>query len=137
MNLPTENQTAAALRHVYTAAATVLGLAAVVAVVPKEQVQPILDSLHQIGDGVQQVIGGFSKLMVIVGPIVGVWMARLAAGSASFKSQLASVAKQASAPGNPENAKQMVEATAELPVVAKVVAPAIAPEVASDKVVAH
>lgn len=138
MPLPSANQVDAALRHAYTAAGTVLALGAVVAVVPQESVQPIMDALRQTGDGLQQVFGGMSKLLVIVGPIVGAWMAKIAATKAGFTSQLKSVTAAASAPENVEQKKEMLAATASIPEVKKVIAePEIAAATPSAKVVSQ
>jgi hypothetical protein len=137
MNLPTEGQVSAALRHVYTSAGTVLAIGTIVAVVPQDQVQPIMDALRQVGDGLQQVFGGVSKLVIIVGPIVAAWMAKIAATSASFKSQLKSVTAAASAPEAVEQKQDMLAATASIPEVEKIVAPTVADTVPNDKVVAN
>lgn len=130
----TDNQVSAALRHVYTSAGTVLAIGTLVAVVPQDQVQPIMDALRETGDGLQHAFGGLSKLIVLVGPIVAVWMAKIAASSASFRSQLQSVFSQAATPGNVEQQKAMVVATASIPQVEKIVAPTLA-DAPSEKVV--
>lgn len=98
MQMPTQPQIDAALRHAYTSAGTLLAFAAVVAVIPQESVQPIIDALRQVGDGLQQVFGGASKLAIIVGPIVAGWMAKIAATSASIKNQAASLKASAESP---------------------------------------
>lgn len=131
----TQAQVDAALRHVYTAAGTVLTIGTVVAVVPQESVQPIMDALRQIGDGLHQMIGGFSKLSLIAGPIVIGLMGKIAAGSAGFRNQLASVMRTAAQPGNMEAKKEVVAATANaLTEVDKIVAPSLA-DAPSPKVV--
>jgi hypothetical protein len=136
VNMPTDAQVSAALRHVYTSAGTVLAIGAIVAVVPQEQVQPIMDALRQVGDGMQQVFGGVSKLVVIVGPIVAAWMAKIAATSASFKSQLRSVTATASAPANVTEKVALATATANVPGIVQVAAaPVIANATPDPKVV--
>lgn len=84
-------QVDAGMRHVYTAAGTVFTLAAAVAIIPQDQVQPALDALHQIGDGVKQIMGGFSALWVILGPVVMGFAAKRAMGSATPTAQLKAV----------------------------------------------
>ncbi len=134
-SMVTQAQVDAALRHVYTSAGTVLTIGTVIAVVPQDSVQPIMDALRQIGDGLHQIVGGFSKLTLIAGPIVVGIMAKIAAGSAAFKSQLASVMSFAAKPGNMEAKKEVVAATANaLTEVDKIVAPSLA-DAPSPKVV--
>lgn len=134
MSLPSNDQVSAALRHLYTSAGTVLGMGAALALIPQDQVQPSLDALREVGDGIQKVFGGVSKLLIIVGPLVGVWMAKIAAVRSGLSSQVSSLFSKASAPENVELKKEVLAATAELPGVEKVVAPDVAAEVASEKV---
>lgn len=137
MNLPTEGQVSAAMRHVYTSAGTVLAIGTIVAVVPQDQVQPIMDALRQVGDGLQQVFGGVSKLVLIAGPIVVGWMGKIAAARAGFTSQLKSVISTASAPENVDKKAAVVAATASMPEVEQIIAPELADAVPSHKVVAN
>lgn len=143
MELPNENQVNAGLRHVYTSAATILTLATVVAIVPQESVAPILAALHQIGDGVQQVVGGFSKLSVLVGPIIAGLMIKIAGGSAGIKSQAASLMRMMNSakPEQAAEAKSAVLTAAvnapDIQIQGKILAPPeVANAVPSDKVVA-
>lgn len=127
MALPTAQQVDAALRHAYTSAGTVLAICALAAVIPKEDVQPILDALHQIGDGLEQVFGGASKLVIIIGPVVAVWMGKIAAAKAGFLSQLKSVTAAASVPENIVQKTEMIAATNSIPEVAGVITTNTAP----------
>lgn len=139
MPLPqiSEGQVNAAMRHVYTSAGTAFAIFALLGVLPQESVQPALDAVHQIGDGLQQVFGGFSKLTVIIGPIVAVWMGKIAASSASFKSQLKAVTSTAAQPDAVEEKKAVVAATATLPEVKQIVSPTLADAIPSAKVVTN
>lgn len=104
----TKGQIDAALRHVYTSAGTVLTIGTVLAVVPADSVQPIITELQNIGDNIQSILGSIAKLSILVGPIIGAVMAKLAFKSASPKSQGESLAQTASiptAPGAAESSK--------------------------------
>lgn len=137
MNVPTQAQVSAALRHVYTSAATVLAIGTIVAVVPQDQVQPIMDALRQTGDGLQQVFGGVSKLVLIIGPIIAALSGKAAFASAGFGPQLRSIFNIIAKPGNADQKAQVLAATAAIPEVQKIVAPDVAATVPSDKVVAQ
>ena len=91
MKLPTTQQVNAALRHGVTAGATAFTVLGIIAVVPQDQVAGLIQDLHDIDSGLEQAFGGFSKLFIVLGPAVGVFMAKLAAASASIVSQLKSV----------------------------------------------
>lgn len=84
-------QVDAGMRHVYTAAGSIFTLLAAVAIIPQDQVQPALNALHQIGDGAKQIMGGFSALWVIIGPVIMGLAAKRAMGSATPAAQLKAV----------------------------------------------
>jgi len=91
MKLPSQDQINSLLRQGYTAAGTAFTIAAMVAIIPQDAVQPAVAALHEIGDGLQQAFGGVSKLVVILGPVVIGLSARAAAFAVSLKSQVAKV----------------------------------------------
>lgn len=122
----TDTQLNAALRHVYTVGGTVFTLLATFALIPQEQVQPALNALHQIGDGLKQVFGGVSALWVIIGPVIIGLAGKGAVSAATFKNQLKSVTNGAAADESKKVA--LADATANVPGIAKVEA---APEIAN------
>lgn len=131
---PTVNdQVGSGLRHVYTAGGTAFTLMAGLALMPTEQVQPALDALHQIGDGIKQIMGGASALWAIVGPVIIGFAVKAGVMKSSFASQLASVTKQASN-GDTAARNQMIAATTTIPAVEKIVAPTVSSEIPSAKV---
>jgi hypothetical protein len=91
MKLPSQDVVNSLLRQGYTAAGTAFTIAAMIAVIPQDAVQPAIAALHEIGDGLQQAFGGFSKLVIILGPVVAALSARAAAFAVTLKSQVAKV----------------------------------------------
>lgn len=136
MVLPNGTQVDAAMRHVYTSAGTVLALASAVALVPQADIQPIMDALREMGDGLHHIFHGAEALMIVIGPLIAGWMGKIAYFNSGFGQRLKSVIVQASQPGNQEQKEQVVVATATLPEVEKIVAPTLA-DAPSPKVVAQ
>ncbi len=91
MNMPTQDEINSLLRHGYTAAGTAFTIAAMIAVIPPDVVQPAIAALHDVGDGLEKAFGGVSKLVVIFGPIIAGLSARAAAFAVSLKSQVTKV----------------------------------------------
>ena len=91
MNIPSSDTINSLLRQGYTAAGTAFTIAAMVAIIPQDAVQPAVTALHEVGDGLQQAFGGVSKLVVILGPVIVGLSARAAAFAVSLKSQVAKV----------------------------------------------
>lgn len=98
MNFPSDDSYKALLRHVYTSAGTLLFIGTAIAVVPQDSVQPILNSLHTIGDDVGKLIGDFKALMVLIGPIIIALTAKYAGAAASFQTFLKKVRAVSTAP---------------------------------------
>jgi hypothetical protein len=114
MNLPTENQVNAALRHVGTATASAASVFVVLGFLSPEQAQAVIADMQQIVDGLQQVFGGFSKLLIVIGPVFATVMAGFAAKSGGAANLVASVLKIATGPASPaaaEAQKAIVQAT--------------------------
>ena len=91
MNMPTQAQIDSLLRQGYTAGGTAFTIAAMLAIIPQDAVQPAIVALHQIGDGLKQALGGFSNLIIIFGPIIMGLSAKAAAFAVSLKSQIKGV----------------------------------------------
>jgi len=131
MQMPDQDTINSLLRQGYTAAGTALTIGTLIAVVPQEAVQPTIAALHDIGDGLQKAIGGFSSLIVIFGPIIMGLSAKAAAFAVSLKSQVAKVHE--AAPHELMSAVQdvtpgtLAKATAALPGVQVTVSSAAAP----------
>ena len=93
MQLPSDAVVNSALRHVGTAGGTAVGIFATLGFLSPDNAQAVIVALHQMTDGLQQAFGGFSKIVVIVGPAFAALMAGFAAKSSTLKSLLASVAQ--------------------------------------------
>lgn len=91
MNLPTNDQVSAALRHVGTAGATTVGVFAVLGILSPDQVAAVIADIHQITDGLQQTFGGVSKIIIIVGPIAATYFAKGAVMAAGLRRQLKAI----------------------------------------------
>ena len=119
MALPTENQVNAALRHVGTASASVASVFVVLGFLSPEQSAAVIADMQQIVAGLQQAFGGFSKLALVLGPVMATVMATYAAKSGSAASMLGNLIKMT----HNSNAPAADEAKA---AIVNVVAPALA-----------
>lgn len=129
MDLPTANQVNSVLRHVGTASASVASVFMVLGFLTPEQSQAVIADMQQIVAGLQQAFGGFSKLIIVVGPVFAGLMATFAAKSGSAASLLSTLTKIAhsNTPVADDAKIAIANAAAALPEVQKVVAPALAP----------
>lgn len=119
--MPSMPQVNAALRHGVTASATIFTVLGVLAVVPQDQIAGLIQDLHDIQSGLSQAFGGFSKLWIVLGPIAGIWMAKIAGASAGIVSQLKAVtsSKQVKVEGQIVTTPEIAEAVPSEQVVAK------------------
>lgn len=85
MQIPTSDQVNSALRHVYTATATGIGVLVLVGL-SQGNATALGAAVHQIGDGVASIIAGISALIPIASAVYAAW-------SASPFSKLLSVSK--------------------------------------------
>jgi len=121
VNLPSSGSVNAVLRHVGTASITAATVLGTIGILPSDKVQDVVNGLQHVASGLQEAFGGFSSLVVILGPVAVVWIAKAAAFAGSLRGQLTSVA------ANPE-----------VRIEGRIVAPAaVANAVPSDKVVSH
>lgn len=131
MQMPDQDTINSLLRQGYTAGGTALTIAAMLAVIPQDAVQPAIAALHQVGDGLETAFGGFSKLTILFGPIIVGLSAKAAAFAVSLKSQVKRVHE--AAPHELMNAVAdqtpgtLAKATAALPGVQVTVSSAAAP----------
>lgn len=132
-----EAQVNAVGRHGLSFVGGALGILAVLGMLDADQVKEIITSLQQTMDGLSQATAGMAKILYIVGPLMGGAGAIYAAKSANFLNQIKSVLNTASKDTKEglEATKVLLNATASLPEVTKVVAPTIANDVESEKVV--
>lgn len=119
-----------------------LGFAAGVGIVSAGQQKEIMDSITEIYNGVAMIAHGgtslWTILSVIAAPIIGPILARMASNSAKIDSQAAAVQAAITDPNTPVSVEakvSIVNATAKLPEVEKVVAPELAPIPATDPAV--
>lgn len=91
MQLPDQNQVNAGLRHLYTVGGTVLGVAVALGALSADQSAAILTGIHDITDGLQQVVGGVWKISLVAGPVIAIYMGKRAFTSASPESQAKSL----------------------------------------------
>lgn len=79
-----------------------------------QQIKDIVDSLQVMGQAAQQFIGASYKLIAVVGPVVGAWMAWLGVKSGSFDALVARIKRQPEsvtvAANDPKAAPAVVEA---------------------------
>jgi ABC-type transporter Mla subunit MlaD len=80
-----------ALRHVGTAGATAATIFGVLGLLTPDQVATFTAAMKEVMDGLQQTIGGISKLVVVLGPVFAALMAGLAGSSATLTAQIKSV----------------------------------------------
>jgi hypothetical protein len=120
MQVPTQDQVNAALRHVGTATATAATVFVVLGLLNADQSAAVIADMKDITDGLGQAVGGFSKLLIVVGPVAALWFGKGAVAAASLHRQLTSIV------GNPT-----VKVDGKI-----IVPPAVADAVPSDKVVA-
>ena len=93
MELPTENQVNAALRHVGTASASVASVFVVLGFLTPDQSSAVIADMQEIVAGLQQAFGGFSKLALVLGPVLATVMATYAAKSGSAASMIGALIK--------------------------------------------
>jgi Mn2+/Fe2+ NRAMP family transporter len=86
-------QVRAGLRHVATASVTAATVLGTLGLLSADQTRDIISGLQQLGNGLQDVFGGASKVIIILGPIAAGWIAKVAVTSASLKSQLTAISQ--------------------------------------------
>jgi phage-related minor tail protein len=74
MQLPTSDQTNAALRHIYTAVGTGVAVALFFGVSP-DMAAKIAPAVHQIGDGFASIIAGVTALIPVATALYAAWTA--------------------------------------------------------------
>lgn len=131
MQMPDQDAINSLMRQGYTVGGTAFTIAAMIAIIPQESVQPAIAALHQVGDGLQTAFGGFRSLFLIFGPVAIGLSAKAAAFAVSLKSQVKRVHE--AAPHELMNAVAdqtpgtLAKATASLPGVQVTVSSAAAP----------
>ena len=92
MQLPSEAVVNSVLRHVGTSAGTAVGIFVTLGYLSPTNAQGILADLHQMMDGLQQAFGGFSKLMLILGPTFAALMTAVAGRSSTVRAAVQRIA---------------------------------------------
>lgn len=113
------NVAASVLRHVGTAGGTAVAIFSTLGYLSPADAKATLAALHQTMDGLQQAVGGVSKLVLVLGPAVAALMAGLAGASSTLRAQLKNLT---------DNKQVKVNGTIEAP-------PAVAAAVTSPQVV--
>jgi hypothetical protein len=98
-----QNQLNAVLRHGGTAVGAMITVLGALAFLPPDQAQKALEALQASGKDVHNLMGHLSDLWIILGPALMLLMAKFAAGSASLKSQLRSIARNPAADITPQS----------------------------------
>lgn len=88
-----QNQVSAVTRHGVTAIGAGITILGVLAFLPADKAQAALMKLQEVGDDITKLTGDLSALWVIIGPALILGMGKLAAGAASLKGQLRSIAR--------------------------------------------
>jgi hypothetical protein len=91
MRMPSSAEVAAALRHGGSYAGGILTAFTVIGVLPADQASAAVADIQQIVDHLAAAFGAFSNLIVIIGPAFTLLFAKVAATSASLRSQLTSI----------------------------------------------
>ena len=79
-----QNEVTTALRYAGSAAVWSGGALVFLGVLSPEQSTALIADVHQMTDGLQQAFGGFSKAIVLIAPIVGVYLAKVGVTSSSL-----------------------------------------------------
>ena len=90
-SLMTSDQVNAGLRHLGTASVTAVTILGGLGVLSSDQLSSVIDALHQVTGGLEQVFGGVSKLVLVLGPIAAIWFGKGAVTAASLRGQLRSI----------------------------------------------
>jgi len=91
MNLPSNSQVNAVLRHGGTAFGTVVTVFTAIGLLNPDDSAKLVAALHTLVDSLQQAVGAFYSIAAIVGPVIIGLAAKGAAASASLRSQLTAV----------------------------------------------
>ena len=109
-----KNQLNAALRYAGTGAATLFTVLGAIAIIPPEKVPELITALHQFNESILSAYGALTKMWIIIGPIAGIWLAKVGVQSSSVKSigeKLMSIAKGAASPAAVEAQKVAIDVT--------------------------
>jgi hypothetical protein len=88
MGLPNQAQINSALRSVGVAAGTTASVFVLLGALSPDQSTAALAAVHQILDGAENIAGGFSKLIYVIGPVVVLWCAKWGINAQSLQSIL-------------------------------------------------
>lgn len=91
MNLPTQLQSNAILGHVATFGGGAVAVFTFLGAIDAETAKSAIAAIKETIDGLQQAIGGVSKLAFLLGPALGATMALFAGRRVSIKSQVQAV----------------------------------------------
>lgn len=91
MNLPNQAQLNAGLRYAGTVAGTAFTIAAAAGAIDQATAQAIVAQIHLVADDLKKTFGDGWQLVVLVGPVVTIWIAKIGYASASLKKQIAAV----------------------------------------------
>lgn len=133
-----QSQVVIALRYLGVFGAGVGTLIITVGQLPTDKAHDLLVAWQEVVDGLNHATAGAFKISVIVGPVLGGWLGIIGLKNGGFLARLKAVFAEAAQPGNIEEKKAVMDATASMPDVRKVVPkdPALAQEIPNPKVTA-
>jgi len=91
----TQTQVNTTLRYVGSNLVTLVTVLGTLSIVPKDQVQILIDNLHTLNDSLVTAYGALTKIWVIVGPIALIWLAKIGVSSSSVQGLVKSLMTQA------------------------------------------
>lgn len=108
------NETKVGLRYLGTSAATAFTIMGALSIVTPDQAQQLVAALHQLNDSIVSGYGALLKMWVILGPVAGVWLAKVGINSSTVQGMIASLLKKAQGPVSADSVaaqKAIVHAT--------------------------
>ena len=94
MQVPSQNQINTAFRYAGSAVAWAGGAFVFLGVLSPDQSSALIADMHQITDGLQQAIGGVSKAVVVIGPVIGIYLAKVGYSSGNLPNILKTLTSQ-------------------------------------------
>lgn len=88
MQMPSSEVINAVLRHVGTMGATAVTIFATLGFLSPDNAQAVLADIQQVIAGLKQAYGGFSNLVIVIGPAFAAAMAWFAGNSSTLKTLL-------------------------------------------------
>lgn len=109
-----DNPKKVSLRYLGTSAATAFTIMGALSIITPDQAHQLIDALHQLNDSIVSGYGALLKMWIILGPVGGIWLAKIGVSSSTVQGMIANLLKTAQGPSSPtavEAQKAIVQAT--------------------------